>query len=207
MQPIPDVPRYEGPYDKWHNGAGIEIGLYARSLHRAAKVLLEKLDRCENTRTAWDVCPIVTLYREAVQLQMKFLIDEGGRFLNSPTDALILAKTRSIRWLAQIVCQVIRAVKWESEFRCDGVSNLAAFSTVIAELETMEPVGAATLAGRAKRTIGDVPPQLKRENVLDLVLKLDSLLELLAATTHRLAATAQLMEFDEGDGPGKAMVQ
>jgi hypothetical protein len=201
------VPLQERPDHKWHNGAEIEIGLYARSLHRAAKILLEKLDTGEDTNTAWDVGPVIMLYREAVELQMKFLVEEGGRFLKSPTDHLTLAKTTSLRWLGQIVCQVIRAVQWESEFRCDGVSNLAAFSTLIAQLEAMEPVAAAMHSDKTRHRFGDVPPQLEKAKVLEVVPKLDALLELLTATADGLAATSQLMELDEDDGPGDTLVQ
>ena len=46
----------------WHNGGDIEIALYARSLHRAAKTLVETLDLQPNPKTAWDACPVVLLY-------------------------------------------------------------------------------------------------------------------------------------------------
>jgi hypothetical protein len=70
-------------------------------------------------------------------------VGEGSNFLPSPTDPLTLAKTRSLRWLAQIVCQIIRAVKWENEFKCEGVASLADFSALIAELEALDPVAVA----------------------------------------------------------------
>lgn len=168
------IPRPARPDHTWHNGADIEIGLYARSLQRAAKVLLENLDRSEDAKTAWDVGPIMTLYKEAVELQIKFLVEEGGRFLKSPTDHLTLAKTKSLRWLGQIVCQVIRAVQWEAEFRCDGVSNLAAFRALLAELESTEPVAAAISSDKTKDTFGDVPSQLTKSKVLEVVPKLDA---------------------------------
>src|ERR1039457_6137717 len=41
----------------WHNGGDIEIGLYARSLHKAAKTLIATLDLEPNSKTAWDACP------------------------------------------------------------------------------------------------------------------------------------------------------
>jgi len=62
-----------------------------------------------------------------LKLHLKFLIGDGSSFLKSPTDHISLAKTHSLRWLAQIVCQIIRAVKWESDFRCEGVASLAGF--------------------------------------------------------------------------------
>src|SRR5438552_12434045 len=46
----------------WHNGGDIEIALYARSLHRAAKTLVETLELQPNPKTAWDACPVVMLY-------------------------------------------------------------------------------------------------------------------------------------------------
>lgn len=185
----------------WHNGAEIEIGLYARSIHKSAKLLTENLDGQESTKTAWDIGPIITLYRQAIELEMKFLVGEGSRFLASPTDHLTLAKTHSLRWLAQIVCQVIKTVQWEAEFESDGVSSLVDFSALIAELETMEPISAAIYAERTKRNLGDIPPQLAKARVLEVARKLDGLIELLAATADGLAATADLMELG-ADGSG-----
>jgi len=204
--PFPIGPQRERSDSTWHNRAGIEIELYARSLQRSAKVLLGNLDRSEDAKTAWDVGPIMMLYREAVELQMKFLVEEGGRFLSSPTDQLTLAKTRSIRWLGQIVCQVVRAVQWEPEFRCEGVSNLVAFSALIAELDDMEPVAAAMYSDKTKHGFGDVPPQLKKAKVLEVVPKLDALLDLLSATADGLAAAAQFMKLDE-DSQGEETIQ
>src|SRR5579864_8651397 len=100
----------------WHNGGDIEIHLYARSLHKAAKTLIETLHLEPNPKTAWDACPVILLYREAIELHLKALVGEGSNFLPSPTDPLSLAKTHSLRWLAQIVCQIIKMVGWENEF-------------------------------------------------------------------------------------------
>src|ERR1039458_6216098 len=61
----------------WHNGGDIEIGLYARSLHKAARSLIAALDLESNIKTAWDACPIVLMYRESVKLHLKFLVAEG----------------------------------------------------------------------------------------------------------------------------------
>ncbi len=193
--------------NSWHNGAEIEIGCYARSLHKAAKLLLDNLDRRENPKTAWDVGPIILLYRQAIELQLKFLVGEGSRFLQSPTDHLTLAKTHSLRWLAQIACQIIKAVQWESEFKCAGVTSLAEFSAMIATLEAMEPVSAAVYAERTKKDLGETPPQLGRSKLLEMAPKLDALIDLLAATADGLAATADLMEIGPDDGRIKPTIQ
>ena len=74
----------------WHNGGDIEIHLYARSLHKAAKTIIETLDPEPNPKTAWDACPIILLYRQAVELHLKTLVGEGSNFLPSPIDSITL---------------------------------------------------------------------------------------------------------------------
>jgi hypothetical protein len=172
----------------WHNGGDVEIYLYARSLHKAAKTLIATLNLEPNPKTAWDACPVILLYRQAVELHLKALVCEGGNFLPSPTDPITLYKTHSLRWLAQIVCQIIRAVKWESDFTCEGVASLAEFSALIAELETMDPVAVAVHSASRRRD-GSVPNQLQPPKVVQVAKKLDGLLDLLDVTADALAAT------------------
>ena len=176
------------PEDRhWHNGGDVEIALYARSLHKAAKTLIATLDLEPNTKTAWDACPVVLLYREAIELHLKALIDEGSNFLKERTDPLSLAKTHSLRWLAQIVCQIIKAVGWEHEFECEGVSSLANFSALVNELEELDPAAVAVHPGH-RRSDGWVPQQLQPPNVVQFAKKLDALITLLDATADALAA-------------------
>jgi hypothetical protein len=175
----------------WHNGGDIEIHLYARSLQKAGKNLIGTLDLEPNLETAWDACPIILLYREAVELHLKFLVGEGSNFLTSPTDPISLYQTHSLRWLAQIVCQIIRKVRWENEFKCEGVAGLADFSALVAELEAMEPVSCAVLSQDRGRS-GEVPEALRKANVLTLIPRLDALIGLLEGTADALAATWDL---------------
>jgi hypothetical protein len=174
----------------WHNGGDIEIGFYARSLHNAAKTLIATLDLQPNTKTAWDACPVVLLYRQSVELHLKALVDEGGDFLKERTDSISLAKTHSLRWLAQIVCQIIKAVRWEDEFKCEGVASLADFSALVSELEELDPVAVAVRRGNP-RPDSWVPNQLLPPNVVAFSEKLDGLLDLLDVTTDALAATSE----------------
>lgn len=176
---------------RWHNGGDIEIHLYARSLHKAAKKLIASLDLEPNPKTAWDVCPILLLYRQAVELRLKALVGEGSNFLPTPTDHITLFKTHSLRWLAQIVCQIIRKVRWENEFKCEGVSSLADVSALVNELEELDPVAVAVQSSN-RRPDGSVPHQLQPPNVVRFAKKLDALLDLLDATTDALAATWDL---------------
>ena len=88
MKKKPPVVRFSKPKAlaqtedrRWHNGGDIEIGFYARSLHRAAKTLIASLDLEPNPKTAWDACPVIMLYRQAVELDLKALVYEGSNFL------------------------------------------------------------------------------------------------------------------------------
>ena len=197
----------------WHNGGDIEIHLYARSLHKAAKTLIATLDLEPNPKKAWNACPVILLYRQAVELGLKTLVGEGSNFLPSPTDPITLYKTHSLRWLAQIVCQIIKAVRWEKEFKCEGVASLADFSALVNELEALEPVAVAVHPGNRRRD-GSVPDQLKPSNVVRLAKRLDALIDLLSATADALAATWDLqtegisVQLDiEGGDDFKATIQ
>src|SRR5579863_100908 len=119
--------------ESWHGGGDTEIRQYARSLQNAARTLVAKQERDQNPSGDRDACSVVLLYRQALEINLKMLVGEGSNFLPSPTDPISLFKTNSLRWLAQIVCQIIRAVTWESEFTCDGISSLAEFSAVVNE--------------------------------------------------------------------------
>ena len=209
MKKKPPVLRFPNPKTvalpddlSWHNGGDIEIGFYARSLHKAAKTLIASLDLEPNPKNAWDACPVVLLYRQSVELHLKALVDEGSNFLKERTEPLSLAKTHSLRWLAQIVGQIIKAVKWEDEFKCESVSSLADFSALVNELEKLDPVAVAVQSGN-RRPDSWVPNQLLPPNVVRLAKRLDALLELLDATADALAATCDKVSgeqtFDDGD--------
>jgi hypothetical protein len=198
MKKKPPVLQFSGPKTvaqsgdrHWHNGGDIEIALYARSLHKAAQTLIATLELEPEPKTAWDACPVILLYREALELHMKAFVGEGGTFLKSKTDSITLYKTHSLRWLAQIVCQIVKTVRWEKEFKCEGVASLSNFSALINELEALDPVSCAVHPSSRGRD-GSVPHQLRAPNVVRFAKKLDGLLDLLNVTTDALAATGDL---------------
>jgi hypothetical protein len=188
----------------WHNGGDIELHLYARSLRRAVRTLLGKLDLKPDPATGWDAAPVILLYRHAIELHLKELAGEGGGLLQNPVDPLTLYKTHSLRWLAQIVCQVIRAAGWDSKFTCEGVADLAAFQALVGELEAADPVVSAVMSIDRKRD-GSVPPFLQPQNVVALAKKLDAVLDLVEATADALAAF-EMTETSDADGFGFPLV-
>jgi hypothetical protein len=67
------------------------------------------------------------------------VLGEGGNFLPTRPDPISVHKTRSISWLAQFLCQIITALGWEDEFRCEDVENLADFKALIVEVSAIDP--------------------------------------------------------------------
>ena len=59
--------------------------------------------------------------------------------LPTPTDPNTLYKTHSLRWLAQIVSQIIKAMLWEVEFKREGTSSRAEFAALVVEVEATDP--------------------------------------------------------------------
>jgi hypothetical protein len=173
----------------WHYGGDIEIGLYARSLQKSAKTLIETLDLRPNPKTAWDACPVVLLYKQAVELQLKMLIDQGDRFLKEGSIRSRCTRPIPSGGWDKSSRQIVKAVQWESDFRCDGISTLADFTALIDTLETLDPVACSVIAGRSRRD-GSVPAGLEPTNVVRFGKKLDGLLDLLGATTDALASKA-----------------
>jgi hypothetical protein len=175
------------PIETWHNGGDTEIHFSAQSLEKAARALVGKLELDQNARTDWDACPVILLYRQALELYLKAVVGEGSNFLKSRTDPISLFRSHSIRWLAQIVCQIIKAVGWENDFTCEGVTSLADFSAVVNEVEILDPVMRAVHSSTAGGK-DSVSPYYRAFNAAQFARRMNGLLNLLDVTADALAA-------------------
>ena len=145
------------------------------------------------------MCPIVLLYRQALEIHLKLTVGEGSNFLKTRTDPISLSGTHSLRWLGQIVCQIIRAVGWENEFICEGVSSLADFTALVSDVESFDPV-----TRTIRLAVSDGPDSIlqyyRAFDVERFAKTLDGLLDLLDATADALAAMwDQRADFAEGN--------
>ena len=116
------------------------------------------------------------------------MVGEGSNFLKSRTDPISLSHTHSLRWLAQIACQIIKAVRWESNFKCEGVASLADFSALVNDVELLDPVTQAIRSSRAKRA-NSISQYYATFDVVQFAKRMDGLLDLLDVTADALAAT------------------
>jgi hypothetical protein len=136
-------------------------------------------------------CPVVFLYRHALELHLKeIVLGGGGNFLATKPDHLSVMKTHSVSWLAQFVCQIMTALKWEREFQCEGVASLADFKALVEQVSAVDP-GFYTF----RLPTGTGPASLRA-----FARRMDALLELLASTADALRAESDLRWGAAADG-------
>ena len=119
------------------------------------------------------------------------LVGEGSNFLKKTIDPISLSTTYSLRWLAQIVCQIIKKVGWDSDFKCEGVSSLAELTALVNEVESFDPVAKAIRLARRPNAVSEL---YRKFDIFQFVTKLDGLLDLLDVTADALAATWDLRD-------------
>ena len=191
----------------WRNLPDHDYFLFARAYHSAAKKLARSLDSEPGPIPDFDLCPVLSAYRSAVEMNLKAIVlGNGGKFLATRPDELSVHKTRSLSWLAQFVVQIITALKWEEEFTTEGINDLGDFKAVVAEANEIN----ATF--QVFRCPADPErPEAMKCAVLDFVRRLDALLELLERTADGLAAEWDLRSDPtalDADWPGgKATLQ
>jgi hypothetical protein len=171
-----------------HNVPATDLFLYARSFHKAAKALAGSLQLDASPFADSDVSPVVFMYRHAVELHLKAIVlGDAGNFLATRPDALSVHKTHSVSWLAQFVCQILTAVKWEIDFNCDGIENLADFKAVIEEVNAVD-AGSYVFRLLVRAEGQDSVPGRGTPTIRDFARRMDALLELLDSTADALAA-------------------
>lgn len=178
-----------GPHNtvlNWNNVQEGEFSFYARAFHTAAKTLVENLALDQTARSDWDACPIVFLYRHALELHLKSIVlGDGSNILPTKPDPRSILKTHSLTRLAQIASQIVTAFEWESEFNCDGISNLSEFIAVIGELMKVDPGSHAFRYPVNTEGQGSVPSHLTF-SVINFASRMDALLDLLDSIAFAL---------------------
>ena len=181
-----------GPHNtvlNWHNVPEREFCFYARAFHTAAKTLVENLDLDRTPRSDWNACPVVFLYRHALELHLKALVlGDGGKFLASKPDPASIYRTHCLRRLAQVVCEIVKAVGWKGSFTCEGVTGLGDFRAVVNDLDSVDPGSHAFRYPVNTAGEGSVQSHLTF-SVLEFARQMNAILDLLDVTADALAAT------------------
>ena len=173
----------------WHNVPEGEFFFYARAFRTAAKKMALAVELDPGPFTKFAACPVVFMYRHALELHLKALIlGDGSNFLATKPDRLSVYKTQSVSWLSQFVCQIVTTLNWQREFRCEGIETLADFKTFVEDVNSINP-GPYSFRYPASIDSRDSVENNSTFSVREFGRKMDALLELLDSTADALAAT------------------
>jgi hypothetical protein len=167
---------------QWQHVPAKDLFLYAHSFHKAAKTLAASFQPEANALGDFlpAVCPVIFMYRHAVELHLKVIVlADGGNFLAPKPDPISICTSHSVSWLAQFVCRIVTALHWEQEFRCEGIETLADFRAVVEEVNSVDPGSYNFRCPVDSRS---------QSSVRDFGKKMDTVIGLLESTADALAA-------------------
>jgi hypothetical protein len=183
--------RNPGPHNtalNWNNGPDQEFPLYALAFHKAAKTLVANLELDRMAHSDWDACPVVFLYRHALELYLKAIVlGDGSNILESKPDPAMIYRTHSLLKLLPIVCDIVKAFGWEPNLTCTGVADVAALRSIVSELHALDPRSHAFRYPVNTEGEGSVRSHLTF-SVLAFAKQMDAVLDLLDDTAWALEA-------------------
>jgi hypothetical protein len=127
-----------------------EFWVYAEAYHRAAKHLLQGIVT-HDLPYILDACPVVFLYRHALELHIKHMILRGNRLLrlqgNPPASGNEILSEHRLTALLVPVEKILDCMEWwkESEFEHENIKSFADCKTII---ESVNEIDARSYAFR-----------------------------------------------------------
>ncbi|HXM60225.1 MAG TPA: hypothetical protein VN950_05170 [Terriglobales bacterium] len=125
----------------WHNAPENEFRLYGEAFWDAARRLVERDEMDSGPSADFAACPVVFLYRQALELYLKdILIGKGGDLLDPRPDVrTILERNHSLTKHMPDVRHIFERFGWEKEFGKDCVSTFDDFEEIVSQLEDIDP--------------------------------------------------------------------
>jgi hypothetical protein len=124
----------------WNGSPKDEFYPYAGAFRNAAGTLVNTLDLDRMARSDFDACPVVFLYRHALELMMKAIITgDGGNFLPSERRTGRIYRTHSLSELLAVVFEIIEAVGPSENFDGDDTPNATDLRSLVEELDAVDP--------------------------------------------------------------------
>lgn len=98
------------PILHWHDVPKEEYRFYAHAFHKAARMLAANTNLDKKVHADWDACPVVSMYRHALELHLKSLVlGSGINFLSQKPDLEFVHRTNSLRRLLEIIFVIVEA--------------------------------------------------------------------------------------------------
>jgi len=144
----------------------------------AAQTLVKNLDL--DRIFGYDACPVVFLYRHALELYLKaLLLGDGANFLlNNPDPKWVMNSNHDLKTLIPRVREIFERFGWEREFGKDEVRTFDDFEAFVDELCNVDKDSYAFRYPVDKNLRGMVPGHFTF-NVRDFARKMDDALNTL----------------------------
>ena len=127
----------------FQNSPMSEFGHYAEEFHKAGKLLVQRIKRSRGYSDL-QACPIVFLYRHALELYLKDIVIVGNWFIES-SGATPVVKTEDIgshglSRLVPAVKQAFDVVGWGWKIELDHMKTDKEFQKLLNEIDTIDPL-------------------------------------------------------------------
>ena len=125
----------------FQNAAGSEFGVYARAFHIAGQALFERMFD-KSSYNSLEGCPIIFLYRHALELYLKAIVLHGEVILQMKGKTLLtnrsLLQKHNLLPFFPLLRQVFDAVGWTWELDIEGVHTFEEVEELLRDFETVD---------------------------------------------------------------------
>lgn len=121
--------------------ADSEFGVYARAFHKAGEALFERIFD-KSSYYSLEGCPIIFLYRHALELYLKAIVLRGDAIMQLTGKALLtnrgLLQKHSLLPFLPLLKQTFDAVGWTWELDIEGLHTFEEVGELLRDFETVD---------------------------------------------------------------------
>jgi len=125
----------------FQDAASGEFGVYARAFHKAGQALFERMF-AKSSYNSLEGCPIIFLYRHALELYLKAIMLHGEAILLMNGKTLIwnrsLLQKHSLLPFFPLLKQTFDAVGWTWELHIEGLRTFEEVEELLRDFETID---------------------------------------------------------------------
>ena len=172
-----------------------EFGFYARAFHEAGQALYKRMfDKAGYNDL--EGCPVIFLYRHALELYLKAIVLHGDAILKIEGKTLIdnrkLLQKHNLLPFLPLVKQTFEAVGWTWELDIEGLKTFGEVEVLLRDFETVD-VGSYTFRYPVDTKGNPSVPHHFMVHMPTFCERMDALLESLEAATMGLEVTEDRM--------------
>lgn len=179
----------------FQNAANSEFGVYARAFHTAGQALFERMFD-KSSYNSLEACPIIFLYRHALELYLKAIVLHGDMILHIHGKTLLtnrgLLQKHSLLPFLPLLKLTFNAVGWTWELDIEGLQTFEGVEELLRDFETVD-IGSYTFRYPVDTKGNPSVPHHFMVHMPTFCKRMDALLESLEASLMGLEVTEDRM--------------